>query len=101
MGWGSLLVSFAVLIGLMAYVGYPLLRTSSDPKRVVEAWVAQVRSERHGSVHAVPEVRLPVVDTAEVADDVINFCPGCGRRVEPDHVYCPKCGRRLTKGQAP
>jgi uncharacterized membrane protein YvbJ len=31
-------------------------------------------------------------------DEPVNFCPYCGRRVEPDHVFCPKCGRQLAEG---
>jgi len=99
MGWGSMLVSLAALIGVSAYVARPLFSSSPDADWVIEAWIAQVRSEQRGSAHAAPR-DLPVAAGAGAADDVINFCPTCGRRVEPDHVYCPACGRRLTKGEA-
>ena len=31
----------------------------------------------------------------------MNFCPGCGQRLQPGTNFCPKCGRNLSSGAQP
>jgi len=71
---------------------------------------ASVNADVTGQREADPSVsQLPADagagETGAVAvemdqDEPVNFCPYCGRRVEPDHVFCPKCGRQLAEGDS-
>jgi hypothetical protein len=121
MGLGAIFVSVAVLIVVLAYVAWPFRRDTVDGDRVIEAWIERAKSERARSgVPAGGAQRLEgegwevaaaisreetaaevqITGSAEgAADEAINFCPYCGRRVEPDHRFCPKCGRQLVKGE--
>jgi hypothetical protein len=41
--------------------------------------------------------KYPLRSAQPVANpDAVNFCPNCGRRLDPGAVTCPQCGRRLS-----
>lgn len=121
---GTILVSLAILLGVGAYVAWPFRRTDPDADidRLVEAWVKRAQSPLPTVTAAQPmadeaeppaepaearRLNPPAVGVASVMDvpvrseEVINFCPYCGRKVQPDHAFCPKCGRQLIKEEAP
>ncbi len=125
MSLGTILAGVAVLVFVAAYVARPFRRERVDADRVIDGWVQQVRSATvavndasepagvDADVTAQREADLSVShlpvdagtgETGAVAveamgqDEPVNFCPYCGRRVEPDHVFCPKCGRQLAGG---
>jgi DNA-directed RNA polymerase subunit RPC12/RpoP len=125
MSLGTILVSLAVVVGVGAYVAWPFRRTDAlgaeaDLDRMVEAWVRRVQTEAArtevvgNKAEAMPDsmaqpvesvsARAPggsavsaAVTTDTDTDEPANFCPYCGRRVEPDHMFCPRCGRQLMK----
>jgi hypothetical protein len=98
MGLGPILVSLAILAGVMAYVAWPFYRDHADANRVVEAWVAHVKSERAQGTPVAPGLPSGLSGQGSAgSDEALGFCPYCGRRVEPDHVFCPKCGRKLPR----
>jgi len=125
MSLGTILASVAALVLVAAYLARPFRRERVDADRVIDGWVRQVRSgtvsldnafesagvdadiaaqaEAGPSVSHVPandgtdETGAVAVGTMD-QDEPVNFCPYCGRHVEPDHVFCPKCGRKLAEG---
>jgi ribosomal protein S27AE len=70
---------------VVAYVIQPFLKQRAASDRVIEAWIAEVRSELSGPTSAAPET----------SDESSRHCPQCGRRVEDDHRFCPGCGTQL------
>lgn len=120
MSLGTILTSVAALVLVVAYVARPFRRERVDVDRAIDRWMRQVRS----ATVAVDEASMPAGMDADVTaqreadppvsdlpadagtvavgemdqDEPVNFCPYCGRRVEPDHVFCPKCGRQLAEG---
>lgn len=122
---GTILVSLAILVGVGAYVVWPFRRidgvgADADVDRLVEAWVKRAQSAAAAAAAVQPaagaaeppaesvRMRQPSPPPVRVAldqdavvdtEDAMNFCPYCGRKVQPDHVFCPKCGRQLTKGE--
>lgn len=40
-------------------------------------------------------VRFGQKYNAEQGQEVTNYCPYCGAKVEDDYLYCRKCGRKL------
>jgi len=125
MSLGTILVSVAALILVAAYVARPFRSVRVDGDRVIDTWVRQVRSDSvavddrsepvgvEGAVIAQRDADLPVSQLPRAAgaraagavpvgaidrDEPVNFCPYCGRRVAPDHVFCRGCGRQLAEG---
>jgi hypothetical protein len=125
MSLGTILISVAAFVFVAAYVARPFRRERVEVDGVIDGWVRQVRSATvsvddasepagvDADVTAQREAdpsgsHLPVGagagETGAVAvgamdrDGPVNFCPYCGRHVEPDHVFCPKCGRQLAEG---
>ena len=123
MSLGTILTSVAALVFVAAYVARPFRRERVDVDRVIDGWVRQMRSaavavddasapagvdadvtaqhEADPSVSHLP-ADVGAGETGAVAVEMdqgepVNFCPYCGRRVEPDHVFCPKCGRPLAE----
>ena len=124
MSLGTILTSVAALVFVAAYVARPFRRERVDVDRVIDGWVRQMRSaavavddasepagvdaDAAAQREADPSVSHFPADagageTGAVAvgaidqDETVNFCPYCGRRVEPDHVFCPRCGRQLAE----
>lgn len=126
MSLGTILSSVAALVFVAAYVARPFRRERVDVDLVVDRWVRQVQRSIGAGDDASEPVGVdvdatvqreadPSVDdlssdagasesAAEAVeldldqDEPVNFCPYCGRRVVPDHVFCPKCGRQLAEG---
>jgi hypothetical protein len=102
---GSLLVGVAVMLVTVVYVARPFRRGEVKADRAVEAWVQRARSDLDVPTADEPspvvEPATPVVvGGAPHADAPVNFCPYCGRRVEPDHRFCPGCGKPLPEDSA-
>jgi hypothetical protein len=97
MGIGSILVGISLLTVVVAYLARPFRASSSQiSDRAIEAWVAQARKEE-GVPRAVEiEREAPSEETAR--EEVINYCPQCGRRVSTDDRFCSGCGRELSRG---
>ncbi|MEA3340293.1 MAG: zinc-ribbon domain-containing protein [Chloroflexota bacterium] len=87
MGIGSVLVGVACILVVGAYLARPFRGTEMDPDRAIEAWVAQAR--RGGGTGE---------RGSRGAEERVNFCAQCGRRVGTDDHFCPGCGTRLQKG---
>jgi hypothetical protein len=114
MSLGTVLVSLAILSVVVAYVARPFKHVAVDVDATVEAWVRQARATSSaaemGDAEAeigpvapssMPPSTLEPVGAAPLQDDeATNFCPHCGRRVEPDHLFCPRCGKSLGRGAA-
>lgn len=94
MGVGSILVGIAVAIAVGAYVALPF-RKAGGADRVIEAWVAQVRTS--GVAPRRAEGRARRRHRAEPSSEGVNFCPQCGRRAGPDDLFCAGCGRPLRE----
>lgn len=90
MGIGAILVGVALLAVVVAYLARPFRVVNSDQDRGVEAWVSQVRVEakEQGS-------RSAEGPSSSGEQEPINYCPQCGRRIDPDDHFCAGCGRRL------
>lgn len=84
MGIGSLLAGIALALIAGAYVARPLRvgRGGADLDRAIEAWVAQVRAQKH----------------PKSEDEGASYCPHCGRRVGADDRFCAGCGTSLRGG---
>jgi hypothetical protein len=109
---GSILVGLAVAMVTVVYIARPFRRQNLDVDRAVELWVERARESaaRDGAAWedaaapVEPASTAPVRDTAEdkdavrASEAVVNFCPYCGRRVQPDHRFCPGCGKPLPEG---
>ena len=92
MSIGSALVGVALVLVVGAYLARPFRRAEVDLERAIEAWVAQVRAEGQ-------RLALSGLEGSRGAEEAVNFCPQCGRRVIPDHRFCPGCGTRLERGE--
>jgi len=90
MSIGAILVGVALALLTGAYLARPFRRAEADPDRVIEHWVARLR-ERGGT--GVQEGR-----GAGEAEEPVNYCPQCGRRVGPDDRFCAGCGTPLREG---
>jgi hypothetical protein len=107
MSVGAFLVGITALLLAAAYIARPFRRMDVDFEKVIERWIRQERSKITGSdigeispddVIRVDESITPIQINPEEQDtEKLNFCPYCGRSVEPDHRYCPGCGRQLVK----
>lgn len=79
MSIGAILIGLTAATLVVSYVARPLQRgRGHDIDRIIDRWVAQAQTGEK------PETEEPG-----------NFCPRCGRRVEPDHRFCPGCGTEL------
>lgn len=84
MSIGSILVGVAFVLGVGAYLARPFRRGRVDLDRAIETWVSQVRvGERGGGA----------------AEEAVNYCPQCGRRVGSDDRFCVGCGKPLPGGE--
>ena len=102
MSVGSVLVGLALALVVGAYLARPFRTVALDLDRTIKTWVAEVRAER--------QRRRPVVAVAPTgsggageqrsreAEEAINYCPHCGRRVSPDDHFCAGCGTSLRGG---
>jgi membrane protease subunit (stomatin/prohibitin family) len=88
MGIGSVLVGIAVTMVVLAYLARPFrgARANADLDQEIEAWVAQVRTEREKEQ----------ADTE--AEARTACCPRCGHRAGPDDRFCARCGAQLGEG---
>ena len=110
MSLGTVLVSLAILSVVAAYIARPFRRVAINVEATIEAWVSQARAARSSAsdagfeVAATPLVKLSKPEPGDAGlpdvDEPMQFCPHCGRRVEPDHMFCPRCGKPLVKGGA-
>ena len=96
MSIGSMLIGVALLAVVVAFLARPFRREgAATTDRVIEAWVARAQMDDWEAEEDLgPETT--VEDRAPVAQD-INYCPQCGRGVEPDDRFCSGCGTRLRK----
>ena len=102
MGLGSIFVSVAVLIGVVAYVAWPFRYAGVDVDQAIESWVARARADQprgtqtpaDGPAASWAGTEGAAADGNAYADH--RFCPFCGRQVEPDHIFCPKCGKQVV-----
>jgi hypothetical protein len=109
MSLGAFLVGITALLLAIAYIARPFRRIDVDLDQVIERWIRQERDKLTGNDSNISEIYPDdevYVDEAVVSlqqgpevdiTTTLNFCPYCGRRVEPDHRYCPGCGRQLVK----
>ena len=90
MGIGSILVGVALLLVVVAYVVRPfrVAGAKAGLDRAIEAWVAQVRVEGQRSRGAEEQ-------QTKGAEEHVNFCPHCGRRVGSGDRFCAQCGASL------
>jgi hypothetical protein len=74
---------------------------SPDLDRQIEAAVSRLRTPEQLDA----QIEAAVLRTRSATPAPINgqtqFCPQCGRRVEPDDRFCPKCGRNLLQEPHP
>jgi hypothetical protein len=103
MSLGTVLVGFAILLGVITYIGHPFKHVTGDVDEDIEKWVAEVRKSRTQQQMTKIDVVKPD-DTLSPSivladDDVINFCHQCGRKVDPEHKFCPGCGTKLMKSE--
>jgi hypothetical protein len=91
---GSVLVGIALLLVVGIYLARPFraAQAGTDLDQVIEAWVAQVRTQGRESREAEGQ--------GEEEAERIAYCPQCGRRVGPDDRFCAGCGTRLRGGAA-
>jgi len=94
MSIGAILVGTACVLVVGAYLARPFRRAEIDPDRAIEAWVAQARAESAGE-QGSKEARER---RSKGAEEAVNFCSKCGRRVGPDDHFCPGCGAKLPRG---
>jgi len=103
---GSILVGVAVLAVVVAYLARPFRPAGMSADRTIEAWVKQVRAEdpgrqlssgkpKHGRKDDATASAQPA--EADGAGQAINYCPKCGRRVDPDDRFCSGCGTELWR----
>lgn len=95
MSLGAILVGIAVTMIVIAYAARPFRRTTTDHDAVIESWVAQLTPPTHTPTPPPPHSPTPPLPHSQT-----NFCPQCGRRVQPDHRFCPGCGYRLPVEEA-
>jgi uncharacterized paraquat-inducible protein A len=90
MGIGSILVGLALALVVGAYLTRPFRSSfgGADLDALIEAWVRQAREER------VPLAPQSPVEPVE-ADQAVNYCPQCGRRVHSEDRFCARCGTPL------
>ncbi len=93
-------IAFALVVG--AYLARPFRTATVDLERAIEAWVAEVRAEGQGNRGVEEQRQHPVGATAtagsEEAEEKVNYCSQCGRRVGPDDRFCAGCGAPLREG---
>lgn len=103
MGLGSILVGIAVFVIVVAYVAWPFRRTERDWDRAIENWVENLTpaaSESSSIALGTEPTPAPQPQPAPSPAEPYNFCPQCGRRIEPDHRFCPGCGSPLPGREA-
>ncbi len=110
MSLGTVLVSLAILSVVAAYIARPFRRVAINVEGTIEAWVSQARALGssapdvgfEGEANPLVDLSTPEPGDAGLpgSDEPMQFCPHCGRRVEPDHMFCPRCGKPLVKGDA-
>jgi hypothetical protein len=70
-----------------------------DMDAQIEAAVSRLRSPEQLDAEIEAAVRrarsAPPATPTVTGNGAAQFCPQCGRRVEPDDRFCPKCGRNL------
>lgn len=90
MSIGSVLVGIAVVLIVGAYLARPFRTVTvgegANLDRDIEAWVAQARPRE-------TEIGSVEVD----AEEPMNFCFQCGRRVVPGDRFCAGCGTQLMR----
>ena len=92
---GSILVGIAVLAVVGAYLVRPFRPSSAmSLDRTIEAWVAQVKEERERP-EDTKEAGVATVEGATGHE--MNYCPHCGRQVDPDDRFCSGCGKQLLR----
>ena len=91
MSIGSILIGVACALVVVAYLARPFRSAAVGLDRVIETWVAEVRVEVQGGREAGEQ-------RSRGAEEEVNYCPQCGRRVGPGDRFCAGCGTRLQKG---
>ncbi len=96
MSTGSLLIGFSLAVVVIAYVARPFRPSAGKSSRdqVIENWVAEVRAEKTAVGKEITVEKPPAA-----ANEPVNFCAQCGRRVGPDDRFCPGCGTPLQGGK--
>jgi hypothetical protein len=99
MSIGSILIGTAALIVVAAYVARPFrARGTSTTDEAIEAWVARIGDEpdeKDETYTDRPSERA--APREEAAERVVNFCPQCGQRAEPEDRFCSGCGTPLRR----
>lgn len=80
----------------------PAVVAAADIDAQIEAAVRRVRTPEQLDDQIEAAVRQARAKPGAPAMPPANgkaaqFCPQCGRRVEPDDRFCPKCGRNLIQ----
>lgn len=65
------------------------LRTPEQVDAQIEAAILQARQQP------------PPTMAAPATNGTTQYCPQCGRRVEPDERFCARCGRKLSEEPQP
>ncbi len=99
MSLGSILVGLAFTIVAIVYIAQPFRKVSVNLDQVIESWIQSVRKNESSRAPIETPVSRPVefIEAPPIEDQTINFCPQCGRCVEPDHRFCPGCGTKLLQ----
>jgi hypothetical protein len=91
---GSILIGIAFSIVVAAYLARPFRPAQSvDFDRATEIWVTQARA-----AHGLPAEDVGSPPPPVGAEEPVNFCSKCGRRVTPEDHFCPGCGKSLRGG---
>lgn len=90
MSIGSILVGIALTLVTGAYLARPFRTATVDLDRAIETWVAEVRAERQRSGGTKEQ-------KSEEAEEKVNYCSQCGRRVGPGDRFCAGCGTPLRE----
>lgn len=100
MSIGSILVAVAVALVVGAYLARPFRRGRVNLDQAIETWISRVKMDNTGGDSAASVAASAVQDAAAgSAEDAVNYCSQCGRRVRADDRFCARCGRPLPRGE--
>jgi hypothetical protein len=92
MGLGAIFVTLAVLVGVSAYVAWPFRRAALDADRMIETWVARVKSEGAQREPVSPRSGARAGETPAVRE---------GKRREAIAAVPPRSGTSPSSPPAP
>jgi NADH pyrophosphatase NudC (nudix superfamily) len=79
------------------YVDTPAAPVPVDVDDQIEASVRKLRTPQEVDVAIEAAVKQARQKEVVPANGAVQFCPQCGRRVEPDERFCAGCGHKLTQ----